>query len=118
MRKYGTVAEKEAKQIVKQLLYALKYLASLKERVIHYDLKPSNIMFHEGVIKILDFGLCKAIENSEDTRIELTSQGAGTYWYLPPESFEPYNPQISSKVDIWSVGVIFYEMLFGVKPFG
>jgi tousled-like kinase len=41
-------------------------------------------MFHEGVIKILDFGLCKIIEDSEDTRIDLTSQGVGTYWYLPP----------------------------------
>lgn len=52
-------------------------------KIIHYDLKPSNIMFHQGKIKILDFGLCKQME-SEDTKIGLTSQGVGTYWYLPP----------------------------------
>ena len=55
----------------------------------------------------------------EEDAIELTSQGAGTYWYLPPECFElNKTPKISSRVDVWSVGVIFYQMLFGEKPFG
>lgn len=66
-----------------QIFSALKYLYQLDQRVIHYDLKPSNIMFHHGIIKILDFGLCKLID-SEESRMELTSQGTGTYWYLPP----------------------------------
>jgi len=44
----------------------------------------------------------------------------GTYWYQAPECFElsVNKPQITQKVDIWSVGVIFYELIFGVKPFG
>ena len=68
---------------MKQLFSAVDYLSKLKERIIHYDLKPSNIMFHEGAIKILDFGLSK-IMCGEESRMELTSQGVGTYWYLPP----------------------------------
>ena len=74
-------------------------------------------MINNGIIKILDFGLCKQME-SEDTRIELTSQGVGTYWYLPPETFFDFDNQVSCKVDIWSVGVIFFELLYGRRPFG
>jgi tousled-like kinase len=70
-----------------------------------------------GEAKVTDFGLSKIFENEGDDSMELTSQGAGTYWYLPPECFEvgKVPPKISSKVDVWSVGVIFYQMLFGKK---
>eukprot|EP01094_Clydonella_sp_ATCC50884_P023446 TRINITY_DN5618_c1_g1_i2.p3 TRINITY_DN5618_c1_g1~~TRINITY_DN5618_c1_g1_i2.p3 ORF type:complete len:123 (-),score=29.41 TRINITY_DN5618_c1_g1_i2:338-706(-) len=58
--------------------------------------------------------------DAEESMMELTSQGAGTYWYLPPECFEVGSsaPRISSKVDVWSAGVLFYQLLFGTKPFG
>ena len=65
-------------------------------------------------IKITDFGLSKLVDNEYGDSIKLTSQGAGTYWYLPPETFVP-DRSISSKVDIWSVGVITYQCIYGKK---
>jgi len=78
-----------------------------KPSVVHYDLKPQNIMFQYGVPKVLDFGVCKTID-SEHSKMALTSQGVGTHCYLPPETFAMSNPTLSNKVDIWSIGVIFY----------
>jgi len=83
---------------------------------------------------MIDFGLSKVIdESNEGTSMDLTSQGAGTYWYLPPECFSKGNarcassysffvpkhlktlffyPRISPKVDVWSAGIIFYQVNF------
>lgn len=73
-----------------------------------------------GNIKITDFGLSKQIidGNEANEGIELTSQGAGTYWYLPPECFTRPNdraPKIDNRVDVWSIGVIFYQCIYGKK---
>ncbi|XP_042079217.1 serine/threonine-protein kinase tousled-like 2 isoform X1 [Haplochromis burtoni] len=127
LKQNKSMTEKEGRSIVMQLVNALKYLNQIRPPIIHYDLKPGNILLVNGTacgeIKITDFGLSKIMDddsyNSADG-MELTSQGAGTYWYLPPECFvvgkEP--PKISNKVDVWSVGVIFYQSLYGRKPFG
>ena len=73
-----------------------------------------------GDIKITDFGLSKIMDSdnySPEHGMDLTSQGAGTYWYLPPECFVVGKtpPKISSKVDVWSIGVIFYQCMYGKK---
>ncbi len=65
---------------------------------------------------MVDFGICKTID-SEETKIDLTSPGVGTYWYLPPEVFDECKPHVSPKVDIWSIGVVLYQMLYGKCPF-
>jgi tousled-like kinase len=133
--------EVDAKSILLQVLTAMAYLSSGRDHddekgtkrpaIIHYDLKPANILLDETRtnVKITDFGLSKimatdALDGSggaddHDGLMELTSQGAGTYWYLPPECFLPgHQARISNKVDVWSIGVIYYQMVVGQRPFG
>ena len=73
-----------------------------------------------GDAKITDFGLSKIVDTVDSAEsMELTSQGAGTYWYLPPECFVTDDSvRISSKVDVWSIGTIYYQMIYGRRPFG
>jgi serine/threonine protein kinase len=159
-----TLPEKEARAIIAQVFSALAYLNQPPRRVIHYDLKPANVLFDTtGLAKVrflqrcvsfkasfpristlslplivsntlshthtmslgpssylyllpalpsphmcppplqvTDFGLSKVVEEGGTMGMELTSQGAGTYWYLPPECFElsaqGQAPRISNKV--------------------
>ncbi|KAK2431270.1 non-specific serine/threonine protein kinase [Trifolium repens] len=116
-----TLPEREARVILSQIFQGLIYMNKRTLKIIHYDLKPGNVLFDElGIAKVTDFGLSKIVENDVGSQgMELTSQGAGTYWYLPPECFElSKTPLISSKVDVWSAGILFYQMLFGRRPFG
>jgi len=120
LKNHKMFTEREARSVIVQIFSGLKYLNEQSKPIIHYDLKPGNILYINGEVKITDFGLSKIMEDHDAGEMELTSQGAGTYWYLPPETFEVGKrpPKISSKVDVWSAGVIFYQLLYGKKPFG
>ena len=88
LKQHKMIPEREARSIIMQVVSALKYLNEIKPPVIHYDLKPGNILLTEGnvcgEIKITDFGLSKVMDEENynpDHGMDLTSQGAGTYWY-------------------------------------
>ena len=103
--------ESQAAKLIEQILSAVSYLH--KHSIIHRDLKPENIVFDskdkDSLLKIIDFGTSKKISKNEKLRSRL-----GTAYYIAPEVLaQSYN----AKCDIWSCGVIFYVLLFGIPPF-
>ena len=74
--------ERESRIIIVQIFQGLVYLNKRAQKIIHYDLKPGNVLFDEfGIAKVTDFGLSKIVEEDVGSQgMELTSQGAGTYW--------------------------------------
>jgi len=95
-------------------------IAAAHERgLIHRDLKPENLMLtRSGELKILDFGIARRSDASETsaTSSEISSYGiAGTPFYMAPEAH--VGGPVDQRVDIFSLGVVFYEMLTGRRPF-
>jgi hypothetical protein len=111
IRRLGALPAKAATKIIAQVAEALDY-AHLKG-VVHRDLKPSNIMILEdGTVKVMDYGIARA------RRFEgLTVTGAflGTPDYVAPETAE--GKGADSRSDLYSLGIVFYEILTGKKPF-
>ena len=101
--------EKYAIKYLKQLSEGLKYL--LSNNIIHRDLKPQNILITDvGDIKITDFGFARYFDN--DLLIQTI---CGSPLYMAPEIMK--SQKYDYKSDLWSVGIIFYEMLVGNTPF-
>ncbi|KAH8582023.1 kinase domain-containing [Cryptosporidium sp. chipmunk genotype I] len=129
----GNVPEELAIIWIRQILEGILYLNNLDKNgdriipnrnpIIHYDLKPGNIILHRGCCKIADFGLSKQ-SDQESGNIIIERIGGGTVWYQPPEILlrpgdSLDNPRVvSHKVDIWAIGCIFFEILHLRRPFG
>ncbi|MEN3039481.1 MAG: serine/threonine-protein kinase [Candidatus Kryptonium sp.] len=108
----GKLQLKQAVEILIPVLDALSF--AHKNKIIHRDLKPSNIMLTtDGKIKVLDFDIARELKDTI-TRITGVADTSGTFPYMAPEQ---ELGQYSIQSDIFSVGVIFYEMLTGELPF-
>ncbi len=84
-----------------------------RKGVLHRDIKPANLMYNgEGVLKITDFGLAKLMDGPAHTRPDVR---LGTLSYMSPEQVEGL--QLDARSDLFSAGVVFYEMLSGVSAF-
>jgi predicted Ser/Thr protein kinase len=111
LRELGALAPKAATQVIVQVAEALDY-AHLKG-VVHRDLKPSNIMLLEdGAVKVMDYGIARARRFSGLT---VTGAFLGTPDYVAPETAE--GRATDARSDLYSLGVVFYEVLTGRKPF-
>ena len=103
----------EAVGYAKGVLTALEY--SHKAGIIHRDIKASNIMVtEEGQVKVMDFGIARAISDSSATQAH-TSGIVGTAQYFSPE--QARGEAVDARTDLYSTGVVLYEMLAGRPPF-
>ena len=113
----GHLSPSHALAIVPQLCDALQFAHD--KGVIHRDIKPENIlMAKDGSVKIADFGLSRILGNgSQPTGLTHTHQVMGTPRYMAPEQFEGAH-HVDHRADIYSLGVVIYEMLTGELPMG
>ena len=121
----GAIPPDEALPIARQIADGLEY--AHERGIVHRDLKPANIKItHEGTVKILDFGLAKAlgtdeqgrdISNSPTLSLAMTQAGLiiGTASYMAPEQAK--GKPVDRRADIWAFGCVLYEMLAGRKAF-
>jgi eukaryotic-like serine/threonine-protein kinase len=123
----GPLSPENALPLIRQLIDALEY--AHEKGVVHRDLKPANLKITpEGRLKVLDFGLAKALSaetastGNPASSPTLTMQGTmagmimGTAAYMSPE--QARGQRVDKRADIWSFGVVFYELLTGRNLFG
>jgi tRNA A-37 threonylcarbamoyl transferase component Bud32 len=113
----GKLSPQQALGIVPQVCEALQFAHD--EGVVHRDIKPENILVDgRGRVKIADFGLAKLVgERAEDISLTRTHQSMGTLHYMAPEQMRGA-ASVDHRADIYSLGVVLYEMLTGELPVG
>jgi len=121
LKKNGPQSEEKGLEILKQVVNAFIGLDNLvvknhkgnRVAIMHRDIKPPNILFHNGEVRIADFGFAKIVdENVKDVKMHHTL--LGTPLYMNPQTLN--DEAYSVKCDVWSTGVVIYEVMFGRLP--
>ena len=104
------IPESILSKITKQILFGLAYLHKEKHQ-IHRDIKPANILINaDGIVKLTDFGISRTLEKSQAHTF------VGSRIYMSPERIT--GKKYSYPSDIWSVGLVIYELATGTQPYG
>ena len=113
----GRLEPQQALAIVPQMCEALQYAHD--HRIVHRDIKPENLLLdRHGQVKIADFGLAKLVgRTTGDLTLTGTGQVMGTLHYMAPEQME-HPQEVDHRADIYSLGVVFYQLLTGELPLG
>ncbi|KRX08092.1 Protein kinase-like domain [Pseudocohnilembus persalinus] len=111
LKNKSKLPEKDALEYFNQISAGCAYLYN--KGIYHRDLKPENILLHNKKAKIADFGFSKVIEQEKkDQSVNQTS--VGTPFYMAPQILS--GEQYSIKCDVWSLGIMFYQILYGYLP--
>src|SRR5215472_1413312 len=112
----GRFSPPQALALVPKICDALQY--AHEEGVLHRDIKPENLLLDtRGRVKIADFGIAKLMGEAKDITLTASGSAVGTPHYMAPEQLE--RPQeVDQRADVYSLGVVFYEMLTGELPIG
>ncbi len=116
LQQHGPIAPVEVRRILREVADALSYAHS--RNVIHRDIKPDNIIIdaETGRAMVTDFGIARALTDSGDSRLTATGMAIGTPAYMSPEQ-SAGDSAIDGRSDLYSLGVVGYQMLCGQPPF-
>jgi serine/threonine-protein kinase len=116
LHEHGALSPGEARRILLEVAHALAY--AHERGVVHRDIKPDNILLQSGDGRVLvtDFGIARAVTEGADARLTATGMAIGTPAYMSPEQ-STGDRQIDGRSDLYSLGVVGYQMLTGDPPF-
>ncbi|GBD31868.1 Serine/threonine-protein kinase PknB [bacterium HR33] len=114
LRREGQLPLEDAVAILREVADALAYAHSLG--VVHRDIKPENILLHEGHAVVTDFGVARAVYAGVPSGITTAGVAVGTPAYMSPEQASG-DSRIDARSDVYSLAVVFYEMLAGEPPY-
>ena len=113
LMRQGKLEERHILKVADGVLTALE--VSHKAGIVHRDIKPANIMISgDGTVKVMDFGIARAVSDATGN-LEQTTSILGTALYISPEQAKGEEPD--TRTDLYSLGVVMYELLAGAPPF-
>jgi serine/threonine-protein kinase len=116
LHREGALSPGEARRILLEVAHALAY--AHERNVVHRDIKPDNILLQagDGRVLVTDFGIARAVTEGADARLTATGMAIGTPAYMSPEQ-STGDRQVDGRSDLYSLGVVGYQMLVGNPPF-